>query len=106
MPKPTYTFEVATNTPTGIWKIADRTFHDRRLSMREKRMAFSGAGDIPVLAAALSILKVEGEDITEEWLEDNLTADPNPVVSDIAVTFAYILGGAPGVAKLLADHGG
>jgi hypothetical protein len=96
VPKPAYTFEVATNTPAGIWKVADRTFWDRQLTMAEKKRCWVSGADLPILAAALSALKVEGEDITEEWIEQKLTED------DLGVAFAYILGGADGVAKYIA----
>jgi hypothetical protein len=99
VPKATYTFEVATNTPTGIWKIADRTFWDRQLTMAEKKRCWSSGADLPILAAALSALKVEGEEVTVEWLEEHLTEQ------DLSVAFAYILGGADAVTKYLAGNG-
>ena len=99
MPKPAYTFELATNTPTGVWKVADRTFWDRQLTMSEKRRCWASGSDVPILAAALSALKVEGEDLTEEWIEEHLTE------RDLSVAFAYILGGSEAVTKYLAANG-
>ena len=95
---PKYTLEVATNAPKGIWRVADRTFFDRRLTIGEKQRAWVHGADLPILAAALSALKVEGENITEEWLTEALTDE------DVAMTFAFILGGAERVAKLLAGE--
>ncbi len=91
--KPVYTFEVATNAPTGHWKVADRTFVDRRLTIGEKRHAAAQGGDLPFVAAALSLLKVEGEDLTVEWLEEHLTEEE---VFDVG---SYIIGGTQNVEK-------
>lgn len=95
-----YTLEVATNAPKGVWRVADRTFWDRRLTIGEKQRAWVHKNDLPTLAAALSTLKVEGEDITEEWLTEVLTD------ADTALIFAFILGGSEQVAKLLAKNDG
>ena len=100
MAKTIYTLEVACNAPKGIWKVADRTFFDRRLTIGEKQRAWAFGADMPILAAALSTLKVEGEDITEEWLTEALTD------ADVMVVFAFILGGSERVAKVLAENDG
>ena len=93
-----YTLEVATNAPKGVWRVADRTFWDRRLTIGEKQRAWVLGADMPILAAALSTLKVEGEDVTEEWLTEALTD------ADVIVIFAFILGGPERVAKVLAEN--
>ena len=93
-----YTLEVATNAPKGVWRVADRTFWDRRLTIGEKQRAWAFGSDLPILAAALSTLKVEGADITEEWLTEALTD------ADLLVIFAFILGGSERVAKVLAEN--
>ena len=95
-----YTLEVATNAPKGVWRVADRTFWDRRLTIGEKQRAWAHIDDLSTLAAALSTLKIEGEDITEEWLTEVLTE------TDTALIFAFILGGSEQVARLLAKNDG
>ena len=100
MAKTVYTLEVATNTPKGVWRVAERTFWDRRLTIGEKQRAWAFGADLPILAAALNTLKVEGENITEEWLTEVLTD------ADTALIFAFILGGSEQVAKLLAKNDG
>ena len=93
-----YTLEVATNAPKGVWRVADRTFWDRRLTIGEKQRAWALKEDLPILAAALSTLLIEGTDITQEWLTEALTD------ADVMVIFAFILGGSERVAKVLAEH--
>ncbi|WP_407543775.1 hypothetical protein Q0M94_28245 (plasmid) [Deinococcus radiomollis] len=97
MAKAQYTFEIATNTPTGIWKVAERTFWNRQLTMAEKKRCWAANADVPILAAALTTLKVEGEEVTAEWIEEHLTE------RDLGVAFAYILGGPDAVTKYLAN---
>lgn len=98
--RPKYTYEVATNTAVGLWKIADRVFHDRRLTLGEKKRAWAAGDDLPILAASLSTLKVEGEDVTVEWIEENLSEH------DVPLAFAYLLGGQEGVEKAQKALGG
>ena len=100
MAKTVYTLEVATNTPKGVWRVSDRTFWDRRLTIGEKQRAWAFGADLPILAAALNTLKVEDGDITEEWLIEALTD------ADVIVIFAFILGGPERVAKALAENAG
>ena len=85
-----YTFEVATNAPKGIWKVVDRTFADRRLTISEKRRAMQAGNDAAFLASALSTLKVEGEELTEEWVADHLSEQ------DVVLAIMFILHGAEG----------
>lgn len=99
MARHAYTFEIATNAPKGIWKVVDRTFWDRRLTMGEKRRAWSEPTDPDILAAALTVLKVEGADITGEWVAENLSEQ------DVLMAFVYIEGGEAGVTKYLAQNG-
>lgn len=98
MAKSIYTLEIACNAPAGIWRVKDRTFFDRRLTIGEKQRAWAAGTDMPILAAALTILKVEGEAVTEEWLIEALTE------ADVIMAFAFILGGSERVAKVLADN--
>lgn len=102
MPEKTYSFQVATNINQGMWKVADRTFHDRRLTISEQEQAWKGGNDLEILASALTFLKIEGQAITVEWLKDNLTSEPNPVLSDIESAFAYLRGGSLGIERALA----
>lgn len=101
--KPVYTYEVATNAPKGQWKVADRVFYDRRLTLKEKAAALvtgseSGNTDLGFLASALSALKVEGEDVTPEWIEDHLSEQ------DLFTAVRFILGGAEAVEKVLSGN--
>ena len=93
-PKQIFTFEIATNAPTGLFKVHDRAFHDRRLTLSEKHRAMQPKNDASFLAVALSALKVEGEDVTDDWVADNLSEQ------DVALAVTYILGGAQAVQKL------
>jgi hypothetical protein len=96
MPKPVpYTFEVATNAPVGVWKVADRVFWDRRLTLKEKTQAMLGTSDAEFLTVALSALKVEGEDVAAEWVEEHLSEQ------DAILAATFILGGAAAVQKAL-----
>lgn len=90
-----YTFEVATNAPKGVWKVADRTFWDKRLTLKERRESMAVPTDEAFLAAALTCLKVEGEPVTVEWVDEQLTEQ------DLRLTVAFVLGGQDGVEKHL-----
>ena len=94
--KPKYTLEIATNAPVGIWKVFDRTFWDRRLTIGERTRAWAHQADIPILAAALTCLKVEGEEIQEDWIIENLSTE------DVNLAFAFLNGGQEGVSRYLA----
>lgn len=91
--KPLYTFEVATNAPKGQWKVADRVFYDRRLTLKEKAAAIQGGSDLGFLALALSALKIEGEDVAASWIEEYLSED------DLKTAIRFVLGGAEAVEK-------
>ena len=77
-------------------------FHDRRLTLKERRECAVQPSDLAFLAAALSVLKIEGEDVTPDWVEANLTE------ADLGMAVAFVLAGTAGVekhAKALADAG-
>lgn len=100
MAKPVYSFEVATNAPTALWKVADRVFHDRRLTLGEKRRCLQVASDEAFLAAALTCLKVDGDDLTVEWLEEALSEQ------QLREAVAYVLNGQAGVDKYRQGQAG
>lgn len=105
------TAEFGTLTARGVFAVADRRFLDRRLTRAEKRLAAAGAlysvpegedANTAFLCVMLNRLRLKPSEpeVTTEWLESSLSEE------EIALTVTYLLEGAAGVRRVLAQLSG
>ena len=100
-------FGEACNVPQGTFEVGGRHFKNRLLSMGEYRVISALTSDLTIVAAGLSILRNEGEDVTPEWLEGKLPATPvlPGLYNDLSGLYYYLTGGASALSAYVASLG-
>ena len=104
MAKPV-SFGDACNIPKGTFEVGGRHFKNRLLSMGEYRAISALSSDLIIVAAGLSILRNEGEEVTPEWLEGKMPASPvQPgLYNDLSGLYYYLVGGASALSAYIAS---
>ena len=110
MAKP-MSFGVAVNAELGTFPVGNRHFKNRCLSIAEQASIAVLEQDLPVVAAGLTLLKNEGEEVTTEWLAANVQALPPfpQLPNELRKLYYYMVGGEPAVQAYLdalkKEHG-